>query len=78
MKDKYIQLSYFVFGSIIFFVSGLVTYYIFKTKLLNIALFILGFELLLFFIYKRNFIFVRRFLLNIFYIAGFLFPLCLK
>lgn len=78
MRDKYTQLIYFVGGSLLFFGSGISTYYIFKTKLLFILLFILGFEMILYLIYKKKFIFIRRFLLNIFYLAGYFFPLCLK
>jgi len=78
MKEKSLHLLYFIGGSLLFFGSGISTYYIFKTHILYLLLFIFIFEFVLYLIYKKKFIFINRFLLNIFYLAGFLFPLTLK
>ena len=75
MKDKHLHLLYFIGGSLLFFASGISTYYIFKTRLIYLLFFILSFELVLYLIYKKNFIFIKRFLLNIFYLAGYFVPL---
>lgn len=78
MKEKYIHLFYFIGGSLLFFASGVSTYYIFKTRLLYLLFFILIFEIVLYLVYKKNFIFIKRFLLNVFYLAGYLLPLVYK
>lgn len=75
MNEKYVNFLYFTVNVIIYLLSGLATYYAFKTKFLLLLILIILTEIFLFFVLRKKFIIIKRFIINIIYIAGFLLPI---
>ncbi len=57
------------------FAAGFLVYTIFKTDWLYILLGILAAEIAFFIVYRKNWIFMKRYLFNLFYLLGYLTPL---
>jgi hypothetical protein len=68
MNYDFLWIAYFI-G------TGLLTYYIFKTDILFIALAVVALELAYYLIHKTKWNFIRRYLFNLFYVVGYVTPL---
>lgn len=58
-----------------FIAAGVATYYIFKTDILYIVFAIIAVELAYFLVFRTKWNFVKRYLLNLFYVTGYVIPL---
>lgn len=56
---------------IYYFVSGVLTYIIFKTSIIKILLFVFSFELIYYALYHKFYDFIKRYVLNIFYVTAY-------
>lgn len=54
-----------------YFLSGVLTYVVFQTHVIRIILFIAGFEIVYYMINKKFYHFMKRYILNIFYITAY-------
>jgi len=75
MQEKHKLLLYFIVTVIFYIGSGMTTYYIFYTNILRIFIFIVIFEILIFIIFNKQFFIIKRFIVNVLYICGYLIPL---
>ena len=69
------KLNYDLLWVMYFIAAGLATYYIFKTDILYIALAIIAVELAYFLVFRTKWNFIKRYLLNLFYVMGYVIPL---
>ena len=74
MKDKYLLLSYFIITVLTYLAVGIVTHYIFKTKLLLLLITIILTELYFYIFLQKNFYIFKRLIINTIFISGFLLP----
>jgi hypothetical protein len=58
--------------------AGLLTYYVFETDILYIFFAVVSIELSYFLIYRTKWNFIKRYLINLFYISGYVIPLALS
>lgn len=57
------------------FSAGLLTYVVFQTNWVLILIGILLLEILFYLIYRKSWLFVKRYLFNLFYLFGYVTPL---
>jgi hypothetical protein len=57
------------------FSAGLLTYVVFQTNWVLILIGILLLEILFYLIYRKSWLFVKRYLFNLFYVFGYVTPL---
>ena len=69
------KLNYDLLWVMYFIAAGVATYYIFKTDILYIVFAIIAVELAYFLVFRTKWNFVKRYLLNLFYVTGYVIPL---
>lgn len=69
------KLNYDLLWVLYFISAGLATYYVFEADILYIVFAIIAVELSYFLIFRTKWNFIKRYLLNLFYVSGYVIPL---
>ena len=73
-----LSLNYDLLWILYFLGTGLATYYIFNANILYIVIGVIGIELLYYIIYRKKWIFIKRYVFNLFYLLGIAIPFIAK
>lgn len=76
-KNKFYDFDltrYSLLWIIYYLISGFVTYLVFKKDILTLFIAVFIFEIAYFGVFRKNYNFVRRFFINIFYLVGYILP----
>ena len=68
-------MNYELLWAVYFSIAGFMTYYVFQTDILYILFAIIAFEMTYFILFRTKWNFIKRYLFNLFYVAGYVIPL---